>query len=254
MTPPSPVDLRCAHQVLRVDPSLCEMASERVHWRQFLAPEGSSPALTVRRHPQLDGGTAIDAPLGKCTFKFDGSTLDVAVEDGMYRGELVLRLAWYLLGTRQGAVLIHACGLREGEAAVVAAGKSGDGKSTLSRLGAGAGLTLLTDEVVMLFPDGTISGTPFRSDFLTPGAPGVVRARYFFALEKAPREELKPLSALAATQLAMAQCFDVAEVALPRSEVRRRLLAFLGNVELRTLAFRKDPEAGAFVRQLLLGN
>lgn len=246
------VDLVCANQVLRVDSSLCEMAGDRVHWRQFLAPAQATPALTVRRHAQLDG-QVIDAPLGRCTFTFDGSTLDVAVEDGMYRGELVLRLAWYLLGTRQGAVLIHACGLREGDAAVVAAGKSGDGKSTLSRLGSGAGMTLLTDEVVMLFPDGSVSGTPFRSDFLTPGAPGVVKARYFFALEKAPREELKPLSALAATQLAMAQCFDVAEVALPRSEVRRRLLAFLGSVELRTLAFRKDPQAGVFVRALLLG-
>jgi hypothetical protein len=45
----------------------------------------------------------------------------------------------------------------------------------------------------------------------------------------------------------------VAEVALPRAEVRRRLLSFLSNVELRTLAFRKDPEAGRFVRGLIAG-
>lgn len=246
------VDLTCAHQVLRVDSSICEMASERVHWRQFLAPAGATPSLTVRRLDRVEG-LALDAPLGRCTIDLRGEALDVCVEDGMFRGELVLRLAWYLLATRQGAVLIHACALREGDLAVVAAGKSGDGKSTLSRLGAGAGMTLLTDEVVMLFPDGTVSGTPFRSDVTSPGAPGLVRARYFFALEKAPREELKPLSPLAAAQLAMAQCFDVAEVALPRAEVRKRLLAFLGNVEVRTLAFRKDPAAGAFVRGLLTG-
>ena len=150
-------------------------------------------------------------------------------------------------------MLIHACALREGDTAIVAAGKSGDGKSTLSRLGVGAGLALLTDEVVMLFPDGRICGTPFRSDFENAGQPGLVKAKYFFALEKAPGEELKPLSALAATQLAMAQCFDVAEVALPRAEVRQRLLQFLSNVELRTLTFRKDPAAGIFVRDLLRG-
>ena len=112
-------------------------------------------------------------------------------------------------------------------------------------------MQLLTDEVVMLFPDGRVCGTPFRSDFENAGRPGLVKAAYFFALEKAASEQLKDLSALAATQLAMAQCFDVAEVALPRPEVRRRLLQFLSNVELRTLAFRKDPAAGHFVRTLL---
>lgn len=246
----SSVDLLCAQQVLRIDASICEMATERVHWKRFLAPGDTAPSLTVRRHAALEG-TPIDAPLGKCTFKLEGDTLDVAVEDGMFRGELILRLSWYLLATRQGAVLIHACALRQGDQAIVAAGKSGDGKSTLSRLGVGAGLELLTDEVVMLFPDGRVCGTPFRSDFENAGQPGLVRAKYFFALEKAQGEELKDLSALAATQLAMAQCFDVAEVALPRAEVRRRLLGFLGSVELRTLAFRKDPAAGSFVRALL---
>ena len=246
----SSVDLLCANQVLRIDSSICEMATERVHWKRFLATGEQTPSLTVRRHAELEG-TPIDAPLGKCTFRLDGDMLDVAVGDGMFLGELILRLSWYLLATRQGAVLIHACALREGDTAIVAAGKSGDGKSTLSRLGVGAGLTLLTDEVVMLFPDGRVCGTPFRSDFENAGQPGLVKAKYFFALEKAPHEELKPLSPLAATQLAMAQCFDVAEVALPRAEVRRRLLAFLGNIELRTLAFRKDPAAGLFVRHLL---
>jgi hypothetical protein len=244
------VDLLCAGQVLRIDSSICEMATERVHWKRFLSTSGQAPSLTVRRHEQLEG-TPIDAPLGKCTFTLGEGSLDVAVEDGVFRGELVLRLSWYLLATRQGAVLIHACALREGEAAIVAAGKSGDGKSTLARLGVGAGLELLTDEVVMLFPDGRVCGTPFRSDFENAGQPGIVKAKYFFALEKAPHEELKGLSALSATQLAMAQCFDVAEVALPRAEVRQRLLSFLSNVELRTLAFRKDPAAGNFVRGLV---
>jgi hypothetical protein len=244
------VELLCAEQVLRIDASICEMATERVHWKRFLAPNGAAPSLTVRRHDHLEG-TTIDAPLGKCTFMLEGEVLDVKVEDGVWRGELVLRLAWYLLATRQGAVLIHACALRQGDSAVVAAGKSGDGKSTLSRLGVGAGLELLTDEVVMLFPDGRVCGTPFRSDFENAGQPGLVKAKYFFALEKAPKEELKELNALAATQLAMAQCFDVAEVALPRGEVRKRLLQFLSNTSLRTLAFRKDPAAGEFVKLLL---
>lgn len=243
------IELVCAEQVIQIDASICEQSTERVHWKRFLSSAGA-PSLIVRRHASLEG-TAIDAPLGKCTFRLGEGTLDVSVGEGMYPAELVLRLAWYLVATRQGAVLIHACALKEGAQAIVAAGKSGDGKSTLSRLGVGAGLELLTDEVVMLFPDGRVCGTPFRSDFENAGQPGLVKAKYFFALEKAPREELKELSALSATQLAMAQCFDVAEVALPRAEVRRRLLAFLSNTQLKTLAFRKDPAAGEFVRSLL---
>ena len=54
-----------------------------------------------------------------------------------------------------------------------------------------------------------------------------------------------------AAQLAMAQCFEGAEFALPRTEVRRRILSFLSAVSLRTFAFRKDPAAGAFLREAL---
>lgn len=243
------VDLLCGERVVRIDRSICELATERVYWREFQTR--GEPALTVRRHETLEG-TTINAPLGVCVFRRDDDAqLDVQVEDGLFRAELVLRLAWYLCATGQGAVLIHASAVKVGNAALVACGKSGDGKSTLSRLSVEAGLTLLTDEVVMLFPDGRVSGTPFRSDFDHAGTPGLVRAKYFVALHKAPLEEMNALSPLEAVQLAMSQCFDVAEVALPRVEVRRRLLAFLSNVEPRTFSFRKDVEAGHFVQKCL---
>lgn len=209
-------------------------------------------ALLVVRHAEVSAGVRIEAPLGSCTYRLDGDTLHVAFEDGSpFRAELVLRLAWYIVVSRLGGVLIHASGLTDGTRAIVAAGQSGNGKSTLSRLGTAAGLTLLSDEVICLFPDGRVAGTPFRSDFDNVGAPRMVPARYFFALEKADHEELKPLSPLDAVQLAMAQCFEVAELALPRVEVRKRLLSFLSHVEPRTLAFRKHADAGKFVADVL---
>lgn len=244
------VNLQCGAQVLRVDGSICEMARERVHWESFLATSGEPPALTISRRSAVDG-LAIDAPLGQCTVRVEGPSLDVAIEDGVFRGELVLRLAWYLLTARQGGVLIHACGLKYGSSAVIAAGKSGDGKSTLSRLGIAAGLELLSDEVMQLFPDGRVSGTPFRSDVEQPGRPGLVQAKYFCALEKAPHEALRPLSALAAVGLAAAQCQEVGQMAIPRDETRRRLLGFLSQVEPRLFAFRKDPAAGEALKEWL---
>lgn len=244
------VDLACGELTIRVDRSLTEMARERVFSEQFAVPPARPPALTVRRVSDLQG-TRVEGPLGSAVVRLEGEQLSAEVAEGPFLGELVLRFAWYVAATRQGGVLIHAAGVRAGDVALVACGRSGDGKSTLSRLCRGAGLSLLTDEVVMLFPDGRVSGTPFRSDPDNPGGPGVFRARHFVALEKADVEALRPLSPGDAARLVLAQAFDVAEVRIPRVEQHRRLLGFLASVQLGTLAFRKHPDAGAFVRSLL---
>ncbi|MEW6432900.1 MAG: hypothetical protein AB1730_15455 [Myxococcota bacterium] len=251
MSPSEVVPLACGEGVLEVDRSILEMSTPRVHWRRFVVESSAASALLrVQRHTSVDG-QPVEGPLGRCVIRLEEGVLHVQVEDGPFLGELVLRLAWYLGTTRQGGVLVHAAALAEGEVGIVACGKSGDGKSTLSRLCRTGGLRLLTDEVVQLFPDGRVGGTPFRSDFDNEGNPGLVRARYFVTLRKADREALEPLGATEATQVALAQCFAVDEVALPRVEVRKRVLAFLGAVELRTLAFRKAPEVATFVGTVL---
>jgi hypothetical protein len=246
--------LRCGDGVIRVDASLADMSRPRVHIGAFTveAPLAATlpTLLTIERTTAVEG-QVVEGPLGRCVVQLDGTHLKVEVADGPFLGELVLRLAWYVVTGRLGGLLIHASALALGDVALVACGKSGDGKSTLSRLGVGAGLRLLTDEIVQLFPDGRVGGTPFRSDFDNVGSPGLVRARYFVTLSKAQREALEPLAALEAGSVALAQCFDVDAFTLPRVELRRRVLAFLSNVELRTLAFRKDPAAGGFVRAAL---
>ena len=245
------VELACGASTVSVDRSILEMSTERVHWRAFLTTDTAAPPmLRVERHDQLEG-TVVAGPLGTCVARLEGDVLQVVVNDGPFLGELVLRLAWYLATTRQGGVLVHAAALAQGDDGLVACGKSGDGKSTLSRLCRSGGLRLLTDEVVQLFPDGQAGGTPFRSDFDNVGSPGLVRARYLVALRKADSENLEPLGASDAAQLAMAQCFAVDEFAIPRADVRRRILGFLSNVELRTLAFRKEPHVAEFVREIL---
>lgn len=242
--------LACGDAVVEVDDSLAEMSRPRVHVGAFTVQSAASPVLSIVRVSRLDG-QLVEGPLGRCTVRLDGSRLEVEVGDGAFLGELVLRLAWYLITTRHGGVLIHASGLAHGSEAVVACGKSGDGKSTLARLGVGAGLRLLTDEVVQLFPDGRVGGTPFRSDFDNVGSPGLARARYFLTLIKAESEALRPLAPLEAGSVALAQSFDVDAFRLPRVELRRRVLAFLSNVELRALEFRKHEDAGLFVRGVL---
>jgi hypothetical protein len=242
--------LRCGDGVIRVDASLAEQSRPRVHVGAFEVGGGPAPLLTIERTTSLEG-QLVEGPLGRCVAALDGDRLRVEVADGPFLAELVLRLAWYVATSRLGGVLVHACGLAEGEVGVVACGKSGDGKSTLARLGVAAGLRLLTDEIVQLFPDGRVGGTPFRSDFDNVGSPGLVGARYFVTLVKAPYEALGPLAALEAGSVALSQCFDVDAFQLPRVERRRRVLGFLASVELRQLSFRKDPEAGVFLRAAL---
>lgn len=244
-------DFDCAGAVIRVEASLADMSRPRVHLGAF-AVAGGAPELVIERHATLPPHARVaEGPLGRCRWLLDGNRLDVEVPDGMYQGELVLRLGWYLVASRRGAVLIHACAVTDGHRALVASGKSGDGKSTLSRLCRGAGLSLLTDEIVQLFPDGTAAGTPFRSDADNVGQPGRFPVKHFVALEKAPHERLGALSALDAGALVTSQCFDGSVFALPRAEANRRLLGFLSNTSLGTLAFRKDPAAGEFVKRLL---
>lgn len=248
-------DFDCGGQVVRVERSLADMSRPRVHLGAFERPRSvEAPALTIHRHASLsEGATVAEGPLGRFRFLLDGARLDVEVPDGMFQGEAVLRLAWYLVTTRQGGVLIHAAAITDGARALVACGKSGDGKSTLSRLCRRGGLTLLTDEIVQLFPDGQCGGTPFRSDEDNVGSPGRFPAQLFVALRKASGEHLEPLAPLDAGQLVSAQCFDGSVLALPRPETRRRLLAFLGQTTLGTLAFRKDDAVGPFARNLLAG-
>jgi hypothetical protein len=246
-------DFDCAGEVIRVERSLADMSRPRVHLGSFSSTSSRAPALVIERHLELPLDAQVaEGPLGRCRYLLDGVVMKVEVPDGMFQGELVLRLAWYFVTTRVlGGVLIHAAAVTDGQRALVASGKSGDGKSTLSRLCRAAGLTLLTDEIVQLFPDGTCGGTPFRSDEDNVGRPGRLPVQCFVALEKAQAESLGPLPPLAAAQLATSQCFDGDVFALPRVAVNRRVLSFLSTVQLGTLAFRKDVAVGAFVRGLL---
>lgn len=245
-------DFDCAGAVIRVERSLADMSRPRVHLGAFaVETKRTPPALTIERHPALPESARIaEGPLGSCRFELEDSVMRVEVPDGMFPGELVLRLCWYLVTTRLGGVLIHASAPTDGTRAIVAAGKSGDGKSTLARKCRARGLGLLTDEIVQLFPDGTCAGTPFRSDEDNIGQPGRVQATHFVALRKAETEALEGLAPLDAAQLATSQSFDGSVLALPRVETNRRLLGFLSRTTVATLAFRKDPAVGDFVRGL----
>ncbi len=183
----------------------------------------------------------------------NGLELEVDVADTSTAAEACLRLAWHLAVAHLGGFLVHSSCVAAGDRALVAAGSSGDGKSTLASLARAAGLTILSDEVNALFPDGDVRSTPFLSDVALAGHDARAAVRYWVGLRKGDTERWEPMSAAQAMQLLGAQTFDTGGLGLPRPELRRRQLAFLGHVTPRWLTFRKHPDAGAFVRDALLG-
>ena len=87
--------------------------------------------------------------------------------------DCVLRVIWSVLLPREGALLVHACGLRHAEIGVVFPGASGLGKTTLARKAPDAD-DVLSDEMIAIRrtpADGgwRVTGTPFWGDFARGG-------------------------------------------------------------------------------------
>ncbi|HYG61389.1 MAG TPA: hypothetical protein VEL74_02305 [Thermoanaerobaculia bacterium] len=110
-----------------------------------------------------------------------------------------------------GGVVLHGAALarrQEGGGAFLFLGRSGAGKSTVSRLGMERGLTVLSDDLNALLP-GELPGAavatvaaatavvklPFTGDVGEPGAPSPPHPlRALFRLEKSAEEAVSPLS------------------------------------------------------------
>ncbi|MBX7097495.1 MAG: hypothetical protein K1X89_07280 [Myxococcaceae bacterium] len=236
-----------------MDPVLAQLSRGRVHLGPFEVDEVPTQ-LDVTRASALHGERAqplsgSQAPWGYVAC--EGRELRALIPDDVWAAESVLRLAWQRLTVEQGGVLMHGSAVGFGAGGVAAIGQSGAGKSTLAALCAHppGRATLLTDEIVQLLPDGTLFGSPFRSNHENVGAPGPVALRGLLLLEKGNREALTPVGTEEACAVLFAQLFWVPFPGAPAvSELRRRVLALIASVGVFRLTFRKDVAVGAFLR------
>jgi hypothetical protein len=125
------------------------------------------------------------------------------------QGELVLRpdghpenflrvlYAWRCL--EQGALLLHASGLLHNGQGYVFFGRSGSGKTTITRLSQGS--TVLSDDLVIIQPKATLTegvwvyGVPFRGELVNaPRTNASSKLGGLFSLVKDERHHIEPIS------------------------------------------------------------
>jgi hypothetical protein len=96
---------------------------------------------------------------------------------------------------RAGGFMLHCAGLVKKGRAYLFLGRSGAGKSTLSKLAAGAGCEVISDEINLLRPRGKgfrVHGSPFWGEMRADGRQGSWPLGGVYLLEKAGANRLAP--------------------------------------------------------------
>ena len=149
-------------------------------------------------------------------------------------------------------VEIHGCGVVEQSGVgYLFAGQSGAGKSTIAKLWADTGATVVSDDRVILRRDGagiTMHGTPWHGDgeFAEPIAAPLAR---IFLLRQAPRHATVPLTAASAAALLFSCSFPVFHDPDALDRTLALLSSIVQTVPVEALAFAPTRDVIEFVRR-----
>lgn len=253
--PSAVISLSFCGSVLRLGATAFELIAQRENVGAFRLETPGGPShfgfdLQVGRR---DGGWSGFGPSSGAigSFRLASTGIEVTEETNAIGLSLALRALFSLAVERLGGVLVHAsCVSWDGHAALIT-GVSGTGKSTLARWGLRAGATLLSDEVVGVLPDGTVLGTPFRSDPDLLGTPTMSRLAVVATVKHAASEgfEVRPANEL--VELLCEQTFNRGGELTARQVLGCVHRAIEGS-KTGDFACRDAPEAGHVLRELVL--
>jgi hypothetical protein len=238
-----------------IDTDLLELAAGRCQLHPFRASNPSLPRLTLRTTSTMPADALVVALPDRARGEYaaHGDDLWARIDRDPYAAEVALRLAFHTVTLRQGGVLVHAAGIAFRDRAVVAVGASGAGKTTLARLSHEyGGARLMSDEIVALFPDGSVVATPFRSDQSLPIEAKRVRGVGVLALAHGASEIVEPTSGPSAASLIVSQAYRFRERDLTQGELLARVAGIVESMGSFRLTFRNHPEAGAYLRDWVL--
>jgi hypothetical protein len=248
--------LRFGDWSVGVDEGLLTRAGERCTLAPFLTGEEGEPRLVLQGGAvPASQGAPLDPrrPAGS-RFLVEGDVVRVEPPQAELDTELALRVGMQLATLRQGGLLLHAAGVAFQGRGVVVLGPSGAGKSTFTRLCRRvAGAEVLSDEVVALYPEGRVEGSPFCSDLDLPSSLARARLVAVLLLQKGPEERMEEVSAQEAIAALMGQVFRPLPGEASPGDILQRLARIIEPVALRRFVFRKDEAAAGFVREWLDG-
>jgi hypothetical protein len=162
-----------------------------------------------------------------------------------YAIDSVLRIVHTLLLAREGGFLLHAASaVRDGEAHIFT-GRSGAGKTTLSRL-APNDVTLLTDEVsyVRKSAEGyTAYGTPFAGELAKAGENTSAPLSAVYLLVQGPENRLEPMNEAEAIRTLMRNILFFAQDEATVQSVFKSACEFAAKIPMYKMIFTRSSEA-----------
>lgn len=227
----------------------CPIALSRIEPEAFrnFDKRGWSYELELEYGPASTRMTGIDL-LARIGWGSWGKSLDaalwVATEEptafhGAFENFLRVLVAHSLV--LRGGALLHSAGVVDERGARLFLGTSGAGKSTLSRMAHASRRRVVSDDLNLIAPDGTLAGSPFLGDVgaRTEGRHPLVA---IYRLEKGARETLRPMGA-AETLATLTACAPYVNRSSHLREILwSRLTPLVSRVPGHVLTFRRDGD------------
>jgi hypothetical protein len=167
-----------------------------------------------------------------------------------YSLDSVLRILHSLIIAERGGFLLHAASAICDGRAFLFSGVSGAGKTTMTRL-APSDVTLLTDEISYLRPDGngySAFGTPFAGELARPGENCAAAVSALFFLEQGPENRIDEISPGEAVRRLMRNILFFAEDQALIEKLLATACDFVARVPIRRLTFYPDARVWDEVR------
>lgn len=167
-----------------------------------------------------------------------------------YSIDTVLRIVHSLVLAREGGVLVHAASAVRDGRAFLFAGKSGAGKTTLSRL-APADAQVLTDEISYVRKEtgGYFAyGTPFAGELARAGENLRAPLDTIFLLEQGPRNRVDPVGGAEAARTMLGNVLFFAKDTELVQAVFLATLELVERVPVKRLTFVPDADIWDWIR------
>jgi hypothetical protein len=209
-------------------------------------PPAPSPPVMPEVRAGDDGTIAVEGPSFRAEIdphrvvaRVRGADERFGVESAL-KVLLAARLAW------AGGLLVHGVALASGGRAGLFTGPSGAGKSTLAGLGRRAGLSVLADELVAVWPGWRVEGTPWNEGLRDGAALVGVGTLAWSDAAKLERSSASGVLRVLASNVLLPDPGPAGKATAFHAEA-----ALMNGVRSWTLSFALEGDVGAALREAL---